>query len=99
MLDQVGHASLEPGGNDSLRFYRQSSGLDRSLKHAMICSRLGAHTQHAEEKKHRTRAVVRIFLASVLQLVFVSFLRMLFLAPVFVLVIAMLYLYARGYLE
>ena len=40
-LDQVGHTSLEPGGSDSLRLYSQRSGLDRSLKHAMICSRLG----------------------------------------------------------
>ena len=37
----------------------------------------------AEEKKHRARAVVRIVLASVPQLlVFASFLRMIFLAPV-----------------
>ena len=38
----------------------------------------------AEEKKHRARAEVRVVLASVPQLlVFASFLRMLFLAPVF----------------
>ena len=37
----------------------------------------------AEEKKHRARAVVRIVLAYVPQLlVFASFLRMIFLAPV-----------------
>ena len=37
----------------------------------------------AEEKKHRARAVVRIVLASVPQLlVIASFLRMIFLAPV-----------------
>ena len=49
----------------------------------------------AEKKKHRARAVVRIVLASVPQLVFANFLRMLFLAPVFALVLAMWYLYAR----
>ena len=44
----------------------------------------------AEEMKHRARAIVRIVLASVPQLlVFVSFLMMLFLAPVFFLVLAM----------
>ena len=41
------------------------------------------------EEKHRATAVVRIVLASVLQLVFANFLRMIFLAPVFVLVLAM----------
>ena len=49
----------------------------------------------AEKKKQIARAVVRIVLASVPQLVFVSFLRMLFLAPVFALVLEMWYLYAR----
>ena len=50
----------------------------------------------AEVKKSEPcRAVVRIVLASVPQLVFVSFLRMLFLDPVFALVLAMWYLYAR----
>ena len=38
-------------------------------------------------------AVVRIVLASVPQLVFANFLRMLFLAPVFALVLAMWFLY------
>ena len=40
------------------------------------------------EEKHRARAVVRIVMASVPQLVFASFLRILFLAPVFVFVLA-----------
>ena len=44
----------------------------------------------AEAKKHITRAVVRIVLASVPQLlVFASFFRMLFLAPFFALVLTM----------
>ena len=44
-------------------------------------------------EKHRARAVVRIVLAFVPQLVFANFLRMLFLAPVFALVLAMGSLY------
>ena len=43
---------------------------------------------YSAEEKHRDRAVVRIVLASVPQLVFAHFLRMLFLAPVFALVSA-----------
>ena len=43
---------------------------------------------YSAEEKHRARAVVRIVLASVPQLVFANFLRMLFLAPVFALVLA-----------
>ena len=73
--------------------YRQRSELGRSLKHAMICSRLGTHAQQKE--KHRARPVVRIVMASVPQLVFANFLRMLFLAPVFALVLAMWSLYVR----
>ena len=49
----------------------------------------------AEKKKHRVRAVVRIVLASVPRLAFASFSRMLSLAPVFALVLAMWSLYAR----
>ena len=43
---------------------------------------------YSAEEKHRTRAVVRIVLASVPQLVFTSFSRMLFPVPFFVLVLA-----------
>ena len=50
---------------------------------------------YSAEEKHRARAVVRIVLASVPQLVFANFLRMLFLAPVFALVLAMWSLYVR----
>ena len=50
---------------------------------------------YSAEEKHRAGAVVRIVLASVPQLVFASFLRMLFLAPVFALVLAMWSLYVR----
>ena len=50
---------------------------------------------YSAEEKHRTRAVVGIVLASVPQLVFVNFLSMLFLAPVFALVLAMWSLYVR----
>ena len=38
---------------------------------------------YSADEKHRARAVVRIVPASVPQLVFANFLRMLFLAPVF----------------
>ena len=44
---------------------------------------------YSAAEKHRARAVVRIVMASVPQLVFANFLRMLFLAPVFALVLAM----------
>ena len=45
---------------------------------------------YSTEEKHRSRAVVLIVLASVPQLVFANFLRMLFLAaPLFALVLAM----------
>ena len=44
---------------------------------------------HSAKEKHRAMAVVRILLASVTQLLFAAFLRMLFLAPVFALVLAM----------
>ena len=50
---------------------------------------------YSAAEKHRARAVVRIVLASVPQLVFANFLRMLFLAPVFALVLAMWSLYVR----
>ena len=50
---------------------------------------------YSAEEKHRSRAVVRIVLASVPQLVFANILRMLFLAPVFALVLTMWSLYAR----
>ena len=50
---------------------------------------------YSAEEKHRARAVVRRVLASVPRLVFANFLTMLFLAPVFVLVLAMWSLYAR----
>ena len=50
---------------------------------------------YSAEEKHRARAVVRIVLASVPQLVFANFLRMLFLAPVFALVLAKWSLYVR----
>ena len=48
---------------------------------------------YTAEEKRRARAVVRIVLASVPQLVFANFLRMLFLTPVFALVFAMWSLY------
>ena len=66
--------------------YRQRSGLGISLKHAMIYSILGMHTQ---QRRNTARAVVWIVMASVPQLVFTNFLRKLFLAPVFALVLAM----------
>ena len=44
---------------------------------------------YSADEKHRARVVVRIVLTSVPQLVFANFLRMLFLAPVFVFVLAM----------
>ena len=50
---------------------------------------------YSAEEKHRSTAVVRIVLASVPQLVFANFLRMLYLAPVFALVLAMWSLYVR----
>ena len=50
---------------------------------------------YSSEEEHRARAVVWIVLASVPQLVFANFLRMLFLAPVFALVLAMWSLYVR----
>ena len=51
---------------------------------------------YSAAEKHRATAVVRIVLASVPQLwVFANFLRMLFLTPVFALVLAMLSLYVR----
>ena len=51
---------------------------------------------YSAEENHRARAVVRIVLASVPQLlVFANFLRMMFLAPVFALVLAMWSLYVR----
>ena len=50
---------------------------------------------YSAAEKHRAWAVVRIVLASVPQLVFANFLRMLFLAPVFALVLAMWSLYVR----
>ena len=56
---------------------------------------LQAGDTYSAEEKHRARAVVRIVLASVPQLVFANFLRMLFLAPVFALVLAMWSLYVR----
>ena len=60
------------------------------VKHAMICSRMGTHTQ-----QRRRNAVVWIVLVSVPHLVFANFLRKLFLAPVFALVLAMWSLYVR----
>ena len=50
---------------------------------------------YSEEEKHRARAVVRIVLAYVPQLVFASFLRILFMAPGFALVLATWSLYVR----
>ena len=50
---------------------------------------------YSAAEKHRARDVVRIVMASVPQLVFANLLRMLFLAPVFALVLAMWYLYVR----
>ena len=50
---------------------------------------------YSAAEKHRARAVVWIGQASVPQLVFANFLRMLFLAPVFALVLAMWSLYVR----
>ena len=48
---------------------------------------------YSAEEKHRATTVVRIVLVSVPQLlVFANFLRMLFLAPVFALVLPMWYL-------
>ena len=44
---------------------------------------------YSSKEKHGARAVLRIVLASVPQLVFASFLMMIFLAPVFALVLAM----------
>ena len=44
---------------------------------------------YSTEEKHRARTVVRIVMASVPQLAFANFLRMLFLALVFALVLAM----------
>ena len=44
---------------------------------------------YSAEEKHRARALVQIVLASVPQWVFANFLRILFLAPVFALVLAM----------
>ena len=44
---------------------------------------------YSAEAKHRAMAVVRIVLAYVPQLVYANLLRMLFLAPVFALVLAM----------
>ena len=52
----------------------------------------GAHTQ---QKRNTARAVVRIVLAAVPQLVFAKFFRMLFLVPGFALVLAMWSLYVR----
>ena len=50
---------------------------------------------YSAEEKHGARAVVRIVMASVPQLVFANCLIMLFLAPVFALVLAMWSLYVR----
>ena len=50
---------------------------------------------YSAAEKHRARAVVRIVPATVPQLVFANFLRMLFLAPVFALVLAMWSVYVR----
>ena len=50
---------------------------------------------YSAQEKHRARDVVRIVFASVPQLVFANVLRMLFLAPVFALVLAMWSLYVR----
>ena len=54
-----------------------------------------AYCDYSAAEKHRARAAVRIVLESVPQLVFANFLRMLFLAPVFSLVLAMWSLYVR----
>ena len=50
---------------------------------------------YSTEEKHRARPVVRIVLASAPQLVFANFLKRLFLAPAFVLVLETWSLYVR----
>ena len=55
--------------------YRHRSGLGRSLKHAMICSRLGTNSQ--QRRNTEPGLWCGIVMASVRQLVFANFLRML----------------------
>ena len=90
---------MEMAGPESSSFRHPEMALQAAFRTGSIFEAcddlLQTGNTYSAEEKHRTRAVLGIVLASAPQLVFANFLRMLFLTPVFALVLAMWALYVR----